>query len=61
MNKSKKYHEASIASILKANSLNHGLSISNQGNLRSVCVDKLFFNPDGTIKTVVQTGSKVKN
>jgi beta-xylosidase len=26
--------------------------------LRSVCVDKLYYNPDGTIKKVVQTGDK---
>lgn len=33
----------------------HNCSISNQGNLRSICVDKLYFNEDGTIKEVVQT------
>ena len=35
----------------------HNKSISNtgKGNLRSICVDKLNFNPDGTIQTVVQT------
>ncbi len=33
----------------------HNCSISGQGNLRSVCVDKLDFNDDGTIKTIVQT------
>ena len=35
----------------------HNKSISNTGagNLRSICVDKLTFNPDGTIQTVVQT------
>lgn len=33
----------------------HNKSISGQGNLRSVCVDKLYFNPDGTIQKVVQT------
>ncbi len=38
----------------------HNQSISGKGNLRSVCVDKLFFNADGTIKTVVQTTRGVK-
>ncbi len=33
----------------------HNKSISGQGNLRSICVDKLTFNPDGTIQKVVQT------
>ncbi len=33
----------------------HNRSISGQGNLRSICVDKLEFNDDGSIKTVVQT------
>lgn len=33
----------------------HNQEISDQGTLRSVCVDKLEFNPDGTIQTVVQT------
>jgi hypothetical protein len=33
----------------------HNQSISGQGNLRSMCVDKLNFNDDGTIQTVVQT------
>ena len=33
----------------------HNCSISGHGNLRSVCVDKLFFNDDGTIQTIVQT------
>lgn len=35
----------------------HNMSVSHQGNLRSVCVDKLYFNPDGTIQTVIQTGN----
>ena len=35
----------------------HNNSISKQGNLRSVCADKLYFNADGTIRTVVQTGT----
>jgi len=33
----------------------HNKSISGKGNLRSVCVDKLYFNPDGTIQKVIQT------
>lgn len=34
----------------------HNCSISGgRGNLRSVCVDKLFFNDDGTIQSIVQT------
>jgi len=33
----------------------HNKSISGQGNLRSMCVDKLEFNNDGSIRTVVQT------
>ena len=32
----------------------HNQALSNQGNLRSVCVDKLYFNPDGTIIPVIQ-------
>lgn len=35
--------------------LYHNCSISHQGNLRSVCIDKLFFNGDGTIQMVRQT------
>ena len=33
----------------------HNMSISGMGNLRSVCVDKLYFNEDGTIQKVIQT------
>lgn len=33
----------------------HNKSISGQGNLRSICVDKLDFNDDGSIQTVAQT------
>ena len=33
----------------------HNCSISGRGNLRSICVDKLYYNPDGTIKVVEQT------
>jgi Beta-xylosidase len=32
----------------------HNSSISGRGNLRSICVDKLYYNPDGTIKVVEQ-------
>ncbi len=34
----------------------HNCSISGAGNLRSVCVDELFFNEDGTIRPAEQTG-----
>ena len=34
----------------------HNSSISHFDWLRSVCVDKLFYNEDGTIRKVVQTG-----
>jgi hypothetical protein len=37
----------------------HNKSISGQGNLRSICVDKLNFNDDGTIQMVVQTKTGV--
>jgi hypothetical protein len=33
----------------------HNQDISNEGNLRSICIDYLYFNEDGTIQTVVQT------
>ncbi|MFF2093133.1 family 43 glycosylhydrolase [Paenibacillus sp. NPDC058174] len=33
----------------------HNAEISSNGTLRSVCVDQLYFNADGTIKKVVQT------
>lgn len=33
----------------------HNKSISGQNNLRSICVDLLSFNPDGTIQPIVQT------
>lgn len=32
----------------------HNCSQSGQGNLRSICFDKLYHNPDGTIKLVEQ-------
>jgi hypothetical protein len=37
------------------NQFYHNKSISGQGNLRSICVDRLNFNTDGTIQTVPQT------
>lgn len=33
----------------------HNARISSNGTLRSVAVDQLFFNPDGTIQKVIQT------
>jgi len=33
----------------------HTCDISGQGNLRSLCFDKLYFNPDGTIQKVIPT------
>ncbi|MDQ6421671.1 family 43 glycosylhydrolase [Paenibacillus sp. LHD-117] len=33
----------------------HNARISSNGTLRSVAVDRVFFNPDGTIQKVVQT------
>ncbi|RKP49974.1 hypothetical protein D7Z26_19345 [Cohnella endophytica] len=38
----------------------HNQAISDQGNLRSVCIDELFFNEDGTIRTVAQTTEGVR-
>ena len=37
----------------------HNGALSGAGNLRSVCVDKVEFNEDGTIKPVVQTTTGV--
>jgi hypothetical protein len=37
----------------------HNCNLSGQGNLRSICVDKLFFNDDGTIQMVQQTKTSV--
>ncbi|MBN2639536.1 MAG: family 43 glycosylhydrolase [Bacteroidales bacterium] len=34
----------------------HNSAISGRGNLRSVCFDKITFNEDGTMNTVIQTG-----
>ena len=33
----------------------HTCDISGQGNLRSICFDKLYFNSDGTIQKVIPT------
>lgn len=33
----------------------HNQEISGEGTLRSVCIDELYFNDDGSIRTVVQT------
>ena len=38
----------------------HNSVLSGRGNLRSVCVEKLFYNADGTIQKVEQTGMKPK-
>lgn len=38
----------------------HNQAISGEGNLRSVCIDELHFNEDGTIQTVQQTLEGVK-
>lgn len=35
--------------------LYHCASISDRGNLRSICIDPLEFNEDGTIRTVIQS------
>ncbi|MCR2807037.1 family 43 glycosylhydrolase [Paenibacillus soyae] len=35
----------------------HNQAISGQGNLRSVCIDEIEFNEDGTIRTVRQTAN----
>lgn len=32
----------------------HNQALSNRGNLRSICVDRLYYNSDGTIKKVEQ-------
>jgi hypothetical protein len=39
----------------------HNQTISGLGNLRSVCIDELHFQEDGTIRTVVQTLDGVKS
>jgi hypothetical protein len=33
----------------------HNQSLSGRGNLRSMCVDRMNFNDDGTIRMIVQT------
>ncbi|WP_282936173.1 family 43 glycosylhydrolase [Paenibacillus sp. RC67] len=38
----------------------HNQEISGRGNLRSICMDNLHFNQDGTIQTVIQTKEGVK-
>jgi len=38
----------------------HNQDISGRGNLRSMCIDELYFNDDGTIKMVKQTKTSVK-
>jgi hypothetical protein len=38
----------------------HNKVISGRGNLRSICVDEIFFNPDGTIQTLTQTQTGVQ-
>ena len=38
----------------------HDCSISGRGNLRSICVDKLYYNPDGSIQLVKQTKGGIK-
>ncbi|OMF37047.1 hypothetical protein BK133_07510 [Paenibacillus sp. FSL H8-0548] len=38
----------------------HNQDISGEGNLRSVCIDYLNFNEDGTIQTVIQTKEGVQ-
>ncbi|WP_339248112.1 family 43 glycosylhydrolase [Paenibacillus sp. FSL F4-0243] len=39
----------------------HNQAISGEGNLRSVCIDYLEFNEDGTIKPVIQTKEGVSS
>lgn len=34
----------------------HNCVLSGQGNLRSICFDKLYYNPDGSIQKIKQTG-----
>jgi beta-xylosidase len=36
----------------------HNSSLSHHDWLRSVCLDKLYYNPDGTIQKVIQTAYK---
>jgi hypothetical protein len=39
----------------------HNQKISGQGNLRSMCIDELHFDDDGSIRTVVQTQEGVRS
>ena len=41
------YHNKSLSG--------NGDRLAGRGNLRSICVDKLYFNEDGTIQPVIQT------
>jgi hypothetical protein len=34
----------------------HNSVLSGRGNLRSICVDRLYFDRKGMIKKVIQTG-----
>ena len=38
----------------------HNCNISHRGNLRSVCVDKLYFDENGLIKTIEQTKTGIE-
>ena len=38
----------------------HCCTLSHQGNLRSICADRLFYHDDGTIATVVQGKRETK-
>ncbi len=38
----------------------HGCQLSQMGNLRSICVDRLYFNEDGTIRKVYQRNHSYK-
>ncbi|WNS43343.1 family 43 glycosylhydrolase [Paenibacillus sp. MMS20-IR301] len=38
----------------------HNQELSGEETLRSICIDELHFNPDGSIRTVVQTREGVK-
>lgn len=37
----------------------HNCALSGRGNLRSICVDRLYFDTDGNIKEVIQTTNGV--
>jgi beta-xylosidase len=37
----------------------HNNNLSNDGAIRSICFDKLFYNNDGSIQVVKQTGMKI--